>query len=341
MLLNTPAGMLVYFPVYEYGEFDMDNFIYSLNATMPVFLVMVLGYFLRRINVINDNFAKVSDKLVFQCALPVYVFHDIATCNLTEDLSPGFALFCAGSTVVFFLVIWGLAELFIKDKKEIGSFVQGSFRGSAAVLGIAFAENIYGDAGMVPAMIVASIPLFNIFSVIVLCRSDAGMLTSRASMRYSRILDVLKGIVTNPIIIGIVAGIPFALLHATFPPIVEKTLNSVGALSTPLALISIGAGFQGVEALSRIGYTVWAALIKLVFMPAVFLPLAVCMGFRGAHLIAIMILVGAPSTVSGYIMAKNMNNDYVLSSSIVMVTTLLSSVTITLTVYLLKAFSYI
>ncbi|MDE5966217.1 MAG: AEC family transporter [Lachnospiraceae bacterium] len=319
----------------------MDNFIYSLNATMPVFLVMVLGYFLRRINVINDNFAKVSDKLVFQCALPVYVFHDIATCNLTEDLSPGFALFCAGSTVVFFLVIWGLAELFIKDKKEIGSFVQGSFRGSAAVLGIAFAENIYGDAGMVPAMIVASIPLFNIFSVIVLCRSDAGMLTSRASMRYSRILDVLKGIVTNPIIIGIVAGIPFALLHATFPPIVEKTLNSVGALSTPLALISIGAGFQGVEALSRIGYTVWAALIKLVFMPAVFLPLAVCMGFRGAHLIAIMILVGAPSTVSGYIMAKNMNNDYVLSSSIVMVTTLLSSVTITLTVYLLKAFSYI
>ncbi len=331
----------MYFPVYEYGEFDMDNFIYSLNATMPVFLVMVLGYFLRRINVINDNFAKVSDKLVFQCALPVYVFHDIATCNLTEDLSPGFALFCAGSTVVFFLVIWGLAELFIKDKKEIGSFVQGSFRGSAAVLGIAFAENIYGDAGMVPAMIVASIPLFNIFSVIVLCRSDAGMLTSRASMRYSRILDVLKGIVTNPIIIGIVAGIPFALLHATFPPIVEKTLNSVGALSTPLALISIGAGFQGVEALSRIGYTVWAALIKLVFMPAVFLPLAVCMGFRGAHLIAIMILVGAPSTVSGYIMAKNMNNDYVLSSSIVMVTTLLSSVTITLTVYLLKAFSYI
>lgn len=345
----------------------MDNFIYSLNATMPVFLVMVLGYFLRRINVINDNFAKVSDKLVFQCALPVYVFHDIATCNLTEDLSPGFALFCAGSTVVFFLVIWGFSELFIKDKKEIGSFVQGSFRGSAAVLGIAFAENIYGDAGMVPAMIVASIPLFNIFSVIVLCRSDARLFMDakkdkgegmqkedgkkagvpgdlegkRASMQYSRILDVLKGIVTNPIIIGIVAGIPFALFHVTFWPIVEKTLNSVGSLSTPLALISIGAGFQGVEALSRIGYTVWASLIKLVFMPAVFLPLAVCMGFRGAHLIAIMILVGAPSTVSGYIMAKNMNNDYVLSSSIVMVTTLLSSVTITLTVYILKVFSYI
>ncbi len=324
----------------------MSSFIYSLNATMPVFFVMALGYFFRRINLINDNFAQVSDRLVFKCALPVYVFHDIATCNLSEDLSPGFALFCAGSTVAFFFIIWGCSELFIRDKKEIGSFVQGSFRGSAAVLGIAFAENIYGDAGMVPAMIVASIPLFNIFSVVVLCRSDEKMLnqgavSGEAVDNKKRVIGVLRGIVTNPIIIGIVAGIPFALFHISFPPIVEKTLLSIGSLSTPLALLSIGAGFQGAQALAKLKYTLAASVIKLILMPAVFLPIAVAMGFREAHLIAIMILVGAPSTVSGYIMAKNMHNDYVLSSSIVMVTTLLSSVTITLTIFIMKAFGLI
>lgn len=324
----------------------MSNFIYSLNATMPVFFVMVLGYFLKKINVINDEFARISDKLVFKCALPVYVFHDIARCNLAEDLSPKFALFCAGSTVAFFFIIWGLSELFIRDKKEIGSFVQGSFRGSAAVLGIAFAENIYGDAGMVPAMIVASIPLFNIFSVVVLCRSDERTLPARKSAGVTvsvreKVRGVLLGIVTNPIIIGIAAGIPFAALHISFPPIADKTLTCVGSLSTPLALISIGAGFKGAEALSKYKYTIFAAVIKLIAMPAVFLPLAAFLGFRNEHLVAIMILVGAPSTVSGYIMAKNMHNDYVLSSSIVMVTTLLSSVTITLTIFIMRSMGLI
>lgn len=330
----------------------MSNFIYSLNATMPIFFVIVLGYFLRKINLINDNFAQISDRLVFKCALPVYVFQDIAKCNLAEDLSPKFALFCAGSTVAFFFIIWGMAELFIRDKKEIGSFVQGSFRGSAAVLGIAFAENIYGDAGMVPAMIVASIPLFNIFSVVVLCRSDETLvlageeaeaehrLTSTVSGK-KRMAGVLKGIVTNPIIIGIVAGIPFAAFHISFPVIVEKTLTSVGSLSTPLALLSIGAGFRGAEALSKYKYTISATVIKLIVLPAVFLPLAAFFGFRDAHLVAIMILVGAPSTVSGYIMAKNMHNDYVLSSGIVMMTTLLSSVTITLTIFIMRSFRLI
>lgn len=326
----------------------MNNLIYSLNATMPVFIVMVLGYLLKKFHIINDNFAETSDKLVFKCALPVYVFQDIAGCNLSEDLSPDFALFCAGSTVAFFLVIWGMAELFMKDKHEVGSFVQGSFRGSAAVLGIAFAENIYGDAGMVPAMIVASIPLFNIFSVIVLCRSDAALLSDGLPVSAQgtvsprkRVKGVIKGIVTNPIIIGIVAGIPFAAFHITFPVIIEKTLTSVGSLSTPLALISIGAGFRGAEALAKYKYTMIATIIKLAVLPAVFLPLAVWMGFRNEHLIAILILVGAPSTVSGYIMAKNMRNDYVLSSSIIMATTILSSLTITLTIFILKSLSLI
>ncbi len=322
----------------------MSNFIYSLNATIPVFMVMVVGYFLRRVHLVDEHFAQVSDKLVFKCALPVYIFRDIAKCNLAEDLSPRFALFCALSTCAFFFGIWGLSELFIRDKKEIGSFVQGSFRGSAAVLGIAFAESIYGDAGMVPAMIVASIPLFNIFSVVVLCRSDETMLAAQEQKQSDmggRIMNVLKGIVTNPIILGIVAGIPFAAFHITFPSIVDKTLANIGALSTPLALISIGASFQGAKALSKYKYTLAATVIKLVLMPAIFLPIAAFMGFRNEQLIAIMILVGAPSTVSGYIMARNMHNDAVLASSIVMVTTLLSSVTITLTIFVLRVFALI
>ncbi len=315
----------------------MDNFLYSINATMPVFLVMILGWCLKKARFLTDEFVSIADKLVFRVALPVLVFLDIASADLSKDFEWRFVLFCFLGTCVFFGVVWLFAELFIRDKKMIGSFVQGSFRGSAAILGIAFAENIYGDVGLVPMMIVASIPLFNIFSVIVLMRSANAGETDRKAL----IKKTLKGIVTNPIIIGIFAGIPFALLNIEFPLMIDKALHSVGNLSTPLALIAVGAGFSTGKALEKWKPTLLASVIKLIMIPGIFLPLAVWMGFRNEELVALLILTGAPTTVSSYIMAKNMGNDEVLASGIVVMTTLLSSVTLTAIIFILKSCAYI
>lgn len=315
----------------------MDNFLYSINATMPVFLVMILGWCLKKARFLTDEFVSIADKLVFRIALPVLVFLDIASADLSKDFEWRFVLFCFAGTCVFFGVIWLFAELFIRDKKMIGSFVQGSFRGSAAILGIAFAENIYGDVGLVPMMIVASIPLFNIFSVIVLMRSANAGETDRKAL----IKKTLKGIVTNPIIIGIFAGIPFALFNIEFPVMIDKALHSVGNLSTPLALIAIGAGFSTGKALEQWKPTLVAAVIKLIIIPGIFLPLAVWIGFRNEELVALLILTGAPTTVSSYIMAKNMGNNEVLASGIVVMTTLLSSVTLTAIIFILKSCAYI
>ena len=315
----------------------LDNFMYSINATMPVFLVMLLGWQLKRIGFLTDEFVSVADKLVFKVALPVMVFQDIAGTDLSEDFDLRFVLFCFLGTCAFFFVTWFLAEIFIRDKRMIGSFVQGSFRGSAAILGIAFARNIYGSSGLVPMMIVASIPLFNIFSVIVLMRSaNTGETDKRAVIKKT-----LWGIVTNPIIIGIFAGVPFALMHFQFPVMLDKAIGSVAGLSTPLALISIGGGFSTGAALKRWKPTLAAAMIKLLVIPGVFLPLAVFMGFRNEELVALLILTGAPTTVSSYIMAKNMGNDGVLASGIVVVTTLLSSITLTGIIFILKSGGYI
>lgn len=315
----------------------LENFMYSINATMPVFLVMILGWWLKRSGFLTDGFVSVADKLVFKVALPVLVFKDIAGADLSNDFELKFVLFCFLGTCIFFGVTWLLAELFMKDKSMIGSFVQGAFRGSAAILGIAFAQNIYGDSGLVPMMIVASIPLFNIFSVLVLVRSA----NAEENDRKAVIKKTLKGIVTNPIIIGIVLGIPFALLRFEFPVILQKSISSVASLSTPLALLAIGAGFSTGEAMKRIKHTVIAAAIKLVVIPGVFLPLAIWMGFRGEALVAMLILTGAPTTVSSYIMAKNMGNDDALASSIVVMTTLFSSVTLTVIIFLLRCGGFI
>lgn len=316
----------------------MENFIYSINATVPVFLVIVLGYVLMQMKMLNENFVTVANKFNFQVTLPFLVFKDIAGANVRENFDLKFVLFCAGATTVCFFAIWGLTKLFVKDRTIHGAFVQASFRSSAAVMGIAFIQNIYGNSGMAPMMILGSVPLYNIYSVIVLTMEAREEGEGKGK---ERIKKAMIGIVTNPIIIGIILGLLVSVSGITFPTLINKTVQSVASMASPLALIAIGAGFEGKKALGKIKPTIWVALIKLVFQTMVFLPLACMMGFRTEKLIAILIMLSAPTTPSCYIMAKNMKNDGVLTASAVVVTTLCSSVTLTLWIYILKSMGFI
>lgn len=314
----------------------MDSFLFSLHATMPVFLVMVLGYILKQIGMFTEEFCSVANRYVFKVALPVLLFRDIAQTDLYADFDFAFVLYCAGITTVMFLGIWFLTAKLMKDQSMVGAFSQAAARGSAAVLGIAFVENIYGNAGLTPLMIVAAVPLFNIYSVIILTFSASGGQHGTEAIKKACI-NVLK----NPIILGILAGLPFSLLQITIPTIPLKAINSVAATATPLALLVVGAGFEGGKALAKIKPTIVAAAIKLVILPAAFLPLAVFLGFHGAEMVAILIMLGSPTTVTCYIMARNMDNDGELSTSIIVLTTLLSSVTLTGWIFLLRLFGLI
>ena len=146
----------------------LENFIYSINVTIPIFLVMVLGYFLRRRGMLNENFVNVANKFNFDVTLPFMVFRDIAAVDIRSVFDLKYVLFCAIASSVCFWVVWGLAKLFIKDKSFIGAFVQASFRSSAAVMGLAFISNLYGPSAMGPLMIIGAVPLYNIYSVLVL-----------------------------------------------------------------------------------------------------------------------------------------------------------------------------
>lgn len=310
----------------------MDSLLYSLNATVPIFAVIFISFLLRQRGFLSEGFVAGADKLTFRVLLPVLLFRDIACGDLTADFNGRFFLFCFFSTILIFLLIWGGAYFFLSDKRQVSAFTQGAFRSSIAILGVAFAVNIYGSAGMVPLMIVAIVPLFNIFSVLVLTVHNPQMMSGGASpLRLC-----LKGIVTNPIIIGIVAGLPFSLLQVQFPQMVLKTMDSFASMASPLALVVIGAGFNQAQALARIKPAVIASVIKLLVLPAVFLPIAYALGFRDEAMVALMIMLGSPTTVTSYIMAKNMGGDAALSSTIVVLTTAFSAITLTFFIYLAR-----
>ena len=316
----------------------MENFNYSINVTMPIFLVMVIGYILKQIGMLNDNFVTVANKFNFKVTLPFMLFKDIAGVDIKAVFDIKYVLFCAIVSTICFWVVWGTAKLLVRDKTIRGAFVQSSFRGSAAVMGLAFIQNIYGSSAMGPLMIVSAVPLYNIFSVIVLTfeANDSTGIDKKAKIRQAGI-----NICKNPIILSILAGLIVGLLGIQFPTLVNKTVSNVAQMATPLALITIGAGFEGRKALAKIAPTMASSMIKLVLQPLVFLPVAAWMGFSGEKMIAILIMLASPTTPSCYIMAKSMNNDEVLTASVIVTTTLMAAFTLTGWIFLLKTLGYI
>lgn len=318
----------------------MDSFIYSLNATVPVFAIMIMGNLLKRWDIIDEHFASVANKFVFKICLPCMVFQDLADTDIRHNFDLLYVGFCFLVTLLSIVVIWVLAKHFLPDQSMTGAFVQGSYRSSAAILGIAFIQNIYGSSGMAPLMIIGSVPLYNIFAVVILT-FESNSPENGTGKKGGQIKRACIGVLKNPIIIGIVLGLLASFLNLDFPRMVDQSINNLAVMATPLALIAIGAGFEGRKALAKMKATVIASSLKLIILAALFLPLAIWFGFRDQKLIAILIMLASPCTPTSYIMAKNMDGDDVLAASIVVMTTLFSSITLTAWIFLLRSLELI
>ena len=322
----------------------MENFSFALNATIPVFLVIALGFFLQRVHFLNEPFNRTANEYVFRCALPVSLFRSIAGMDFYGEFDPGFCLFCFLGTTVMFLGIWAVSWGMMKDKGEVGAFAQASARSSAAVLGIALAANIYGDSGMVPMMIMSAVPFFNVYSVLILSFSpqvdEEGHLLP-AARGLGAVKKACVNVAKNPLILGILVGLPFALLRVKVPAMLDSALSSIGATATPIALLVVGASFSGGEALKRWKGAAVSSLVKLFLLPGIFLPLAAMLGFRNSQMIAILIMTGSPTAVASFVMAKNMHADGALTANAVLLSTVLSAVSITIWLYLMKTLGWV
>ncbi|MGE4354605.1 MAG: AEC family transporter [Oscillospiraceae bacterium] len=314
----------------------MENFIFSVNAALPVLLLILTGFALHRFGMLSDDIVSALDKFSFNIAMPLLLFRDISAMDFYAEFHLSFVLFCFIVSILSFLIIWGLAVRFIPDRREAGSFAQGSVRGSIAILGVTIVTNIYGSAGVAAIMIATAVPVYNIMSVFILT-----FCASEGKISAARIKKALVGIITNPLIIGIAAGLPVALLRITLPTPIQSAVNSLGTTATPLALLVIGASFRFEDATARLKPAVVATVIKLVLLPAAFLPIAVALGFRDAPLTSILLMLGTATAPASYIMARNIGCDAPLSANIVLLTELFFSVTLTLWLFLLKSLALI
>lgn len=349
----------------------MENLLFSINATLPIFLLMVLGYVLYLLKIVSRSFAKQLNSFVFRIALPAELFVDMAGQDFASAWDGRFVLFCFVVTLLSIGIAALTAKLVLrKDRSERGEFIQAAYRSSAAILGVAFIQNIYGEGNTAKSalMMIGSVPLYNIFAVIVLTATaeiqtstTAGIQTSSSAasgpapsspgsqvqessgktVKSSLLKKTLAGIVTNPILIGIFIGFLWSLLKLPLPSIPKKVISDIGKMATPLGLIAMGAMFDPKAAKEKAGPSVLAAVMKLLVLEAIFLPLAVTLGFRGQQLVALTVMLGSASTVACYVMATSMGHKGTLTSSTVMITTAGCSFTLAMWLYILRSLALV
>lgn len=318
----------------------LENLIFSLNSTMPLFFMMLLGYILLRTRFLTGSFVSVANKFVYNVTLPVMLFNDLAGTDIRSSFDAGYVGFCAGVTVLSILVIWGFSRWLFRDKSIVGEFVQGCYRSSAAILGAAFIESIYGTSGMSGLMILGSVPLYNIFAVLILtleCPDPQGN-TEPLGKKLRRSIGK---IFCNPTLIAIALGLLASLIRLPIPTMVNKAMSSLGGITSPLALLIVGAGFKGNAMKAKLKPTALATIIKLVVLPAIFLPLAIHLGFADQKLVALLVMLGSITTPSAYVMAKQMGHDGTLTGSVCAATTIFSAVTLTIWLFLVRSGGYI
>ena len=319
------------------GVIHTENLSFSLNATMPVFLMMVLGYLLhQKTRLLNDSFAGYLNTFVFRVALPVQLFQNLSQSDFHTVWDSKAVLFCFLVSLASILLMLALSRL-LRDKSIRAEFVQAGYRGSQALLGAALMQNIYGETGPLALILIGAVPLYNVAAVVLLTlmTPDGGHLDRRTLGK------TFRGIITNPIILGIAAGLLWSLMKVPQPVIMKRASSCLAATATPMGLIALGASIDPRKAVGCWKPALVCSLFKLVIFAALFLPTAVWLGWRGEVLVAMLVMLASPATVSCFSMARSMGHEGTLSSSAVMLTTVCSAFSFTGWLYLLKTLALI
>lgn len=324
----------------------LDTFLFACGAVLPIVLLIVLGYLLKRAHLLGEPLLSGLNRVCFRVLIPILLFRNIYGGNGITPEDVRAVLFSTGVIAVAFVGGWCLVQATIKRPNQKGVVLQAIFRSNFAVIGLPLATTLFGEAGARTAALLSmvTIPLFNVLAVISLS-VFVGDGAKKPSAR-----EVLHNIITNPLILGVLAGVLVLALRALFArlgwafrltdiPGLYDAIDMAASAATPLALLVLGGQFElsAVRQLAR--PIVLGSVMRLVVVPAAALLAAYALfpGFGGAEYASFVALFGTPTAVSGAVMASEMGGDGELAGQLVVWTTLGSAFTLFFFVALLRA----
>lgn len=329
-----------------------DIFMYAINAVMPIILLIVLGYLLRRSGFLDENFVKRGNKLVFRVGLPALLFYTIYNVSDLGAFNWSTVWFAIGAVLLIYIIGIVIVALFVEDRKRKGVVLQCIFRSNYAIIGIPLAEALGGPEGVALVAVLSAfvVPLFNILAVVAL-----SLFTGEGG--HIDLKGILKKIVTNPLILGTVAGLAALAVRALLPvgaegePVflisrdlkfIYKAIENLSKLATPLALIVLGGQFVFSAAGKMLKEIIIGTLWRTLLSPALGIGLALLLTHLGvvdfgpAEFTVFVALFGTPVAVSSAVMAGEMGCDDQLAGQYVVWTSICSVFTIFGIVFVLR-----
>jgi len=310
----------------------LENIIFTFNIIAPVFLIIALGFVIKKIGVINENFVAITSKFVFNVSLPAFIFMKISALNLTAALDVGQIIFIYAGTLFVYLVIWIISSLFIKDGRDLSVFVQGAYRSNYAIVGLAIIANLFGDEGLGKASLILAflLPVYNVLAVVILT-------VPMSKIRKLNLRSTVFEVILNPLIIAVIVALPFSYFKLELPSMLFTTGNFLADVALPLALIGIG-GSLNIENIKRASTLAFSSsILKLIVVPVVLTFFAYQFGYRAMDLGIMFILFACPTAIVSFIMAEAMGCNSKLAGNIVVISTIGSVITISAAIIFLKS----
>lgn len=312
----------------------MENLKVSFEVVAPLLILMLVGAFIRKMNVIDDSTVKKMNGAVFKVFLPALIFNNIYNSSIDDVKDIKTALYTATVIFLSFLLSMAVVSLMEKDNRKRGAMIQGMCRSNFVIFGVPLCvslidESISGKISVAAAIVV---PLLNVMSVIVLEIFRGGK---------PELKKIIKGIITNPLIIASALGIITLLSGIRFNDIIESSLGDVSKIATPLALVLLGASINLGKVKGNLKQLIITLAGKLVVIPLLGISVAALLGMRGGDIALLIAAFSSPTAVSSYPMALQMDSDGELAAQIVAFGTTLCIITVFLWVFAAKQFGLI
>ena len=320
--------------IQERREKYMSELLFAANTVLPLLLLMSLGFGCRKMGLLNDSLVKGINQLIFKLFLPVNLCNSVMNTPYDTVVSGKAVILIVGGLFALFLSLFFISPLLEKDRKKAGVIIQGCARSNYAFFGIPLVAMLFPgqDTSLAALLVVATVPVYNVMSVIALSIFCGG------EIKWRRILlNILK----NPLIIGTVLGYALWMLKIQPPSFLKTTMSDISKLSTPLALFTLGGAIQFASAKAHVKQLIIGVMGKLVISPLIFLSIAIAIGIRDIALACVLISFGAPTAVSSFPMAQLMGGDTELAAEQVAFSSTFSIITTFLFVFALKSLQLI
>ncbi|WP_104402425.1 AEC family transporter [Vibrio penaeicida] len=314
----------------------LEQLAFSFSITGPICLMLVLGVFLKRMNVLNEGFIDTGSKLVFKVTLPALLFLSIVQSDYDLKSSLPFVMYGLAANLTFFIISVVSTKTFFPSSSDQGVIIQGGFRSNTAIIGLAYTANLYGEQGVASAAlyVAATTVLYNILAVIALS-------PKQQSSHLKALTLIGKTITKNPLIIAISLGFVCYGLSVPIPQIVTHAGGYFADMTLPLALLCTGASLN-LRSLKQEKNSAWfATTLKLIFCPLVIVGGGVLMGYRGLELGLLFAMTASPTAAVSYVMARSMGGNPTLAANVIALTTVVSLLTCSLGIAFLSSFNLI